>query len=65
MSEYIIKNGFVFDPVQGIKGDKADVAIKDGKIVKDVSNLQRSSMPQERRSWPVPWRSTPISQVRR
>ncbi len=37
MAEYIIKNGFVFDPVQGIKGDKSDVAIKDGKIVKDVS----------------------------
>ena len=33
MSEYVIKNGHVFDPVQGIKGDKADVAIKDGKIV--------------------------------
>jgi formylmethanofuran dehydrogenase subunit A len=35
MAEYIIRNGHVFDPVQGIKGDKADVAIKDGKIVKD------------------------------
>jgi formylmethanofuran dehydrogenase subunit A len=35
MAEYIIKNGHVFDPLQGIKGDKADVAIKDGKIVKD------------------------------
>jgi len=33
MSEYVIKNGHVFDPVQGINGDKADVAIKDGKIV--------------------------------
>ena len=33
MSEYLVKNGFVFDPVQGIKGDKADIAIKDGKIV--------------------------------
>ena len=33
MSEYLIKNGFVFDPVLGIKGDKADIAIKDGKIV--------------------------------
>ncbi len=33
MAEYLIKNGFVFDPVQGIKGDKTDVAIKDGKIV--------------------------------
>jgi formylmethanofuran dehydrogenase subunit A len=33
MSEYLIKNGFVFDPVLGIKGDKADIAIKDGKII--------------------------------
>ena len=38
MSEYIIKNGNVFDPVQGIKGDKADVAIKDGKIVDKVGS---------------------------
>jgi formylmethanofuran dehydrogenase subunit A len=36
MAEYLIKNGFVFDPTQKIKGDKADVAIKDGKIVKSV-----------------------------
>jgi formylmethanofuran dehydrogenase subunit A len=33
VAEYLIKNGFVFDPVLGIRGDKADVAIKDGKIV--------------------------------
>jgi formylmethanofuran dehydrogenase subunit A len=33
MSEYLVKKGFVFDPVQGIKGDKKDIAIKDGKIV--------------------------------
>src|SRR5512139_1011493 len=38
MSEYLIKNGFVFDPVQGIKGDKADIAVKDGKIVQGVSS---------------------------
>ena len=42
-SEYLIKNGFVFDPVQGIKGDKADVAVKDGKIVKT-----RNSRPVQR-----------------
>ena len=36
MAEYLIKNGFVFDPAQKIKGDVADVAIKDGKIVKSV-----------------------------
>jgi formylmethanofuran dehydrogenase subunit A len=33
MAEYLIKNGFVFDPVLGINGDKADIAVKDGKIV--------------------------------
>ena len=33
MSEFLIKNGFVFDPTQKIKGDVADVAIKNGKIV--------------------------------
>jgi formylmethanofuran dehydrogenase subunit A len=38
MSEYIIKNGHVFDPVQGIKGDKKDIAIKDGKIVDKVGS---------------------------
>jgi formylmethanofuran dehydrogenase subunit A len=38
MSEYIIKNGHVFDPVQGIKGDKKDIAIKDGKIVDKVAS---------------------------
>jgi formylmethanofuran dehydrogenase subunit A len=36
MSEYLIRNGFVFDPVQKIKGDKADIAVKDGKIVKST-----------------------------
>jgi formylmethanofuran dehydrogenase subunit A len=42
MAEYIIKNGHVFDPVQGIKGDKADVAIKDGKIVDKVSSSAKA-----------------------
>jgi formylmethanofuran dehydrogenase subunit A len=37
MSEIIIKNGFVFDPLQGIKGDKVDIAIKDGKIVETTA----------------------------
>ncbi|MGB7788645.1 formylmethanofuran dehydrogenase subunit A [Methanoregula sp.] len=38
MSEFIIKNGRVFDPVQGIKGDKKDIAVKDGKIVDKVGS---------------------------
>lgn len=34
MSELLIKNGFVFDPpLQGIKGDRMDIGVKDGKIV--------------------------------
>ena len=36
MAEYLIKNGFVFDPVQGINGDKKDIAIRDGKFVESV-----------------------------
>jgi len=38
MAEYLIKNGFVFDPVTGVKGDRKDVAIRDGKIVDSVSS---------------------------
>ena len=38
MSEYIIKNGHVFDPTQGIKGDKKDIAVKDDKIVDKVGS---------------------------
>jgi formylmethanofuran dehydrogenase subunit A len=36
--ELLIKNGAVYDPVNGIKGDKADISIKDGKIVNKVSS---------------------------
>jgi formylmethanofuran dehydrogenase subunit A len=32
MSDFIIKNGFVYDPVLGINGDVMDVAIKNGKM---------------------------------
>jgi len=38
MTEYIIKNGCVIDPTQGINGQKMDICIKDGKIVDKVSN---------------------------
>ena len=33
MTQILIKNGYVFDPLNGIKGEVMDVAIKDGKIV--------------------------------
>ncbi len=42
MSELLIKNGYVFDPISGIKGDKADIAIKDGKIVDKVSSKAKT-----------------------
>jgi len=31
--EWIIKNGFVYDPLNNVKGEKMDIAIKNGKIV--------------------------------
>jgi formylmethanofuran dehydrogenase subunit A len=36
MTELLIKNGFVFDPINKINGEKMDIAIKDGKIVQKV-----------------------------
>ena len=35
--ELLIKNGFVFDPINGVKGDKMDIAIKDGQIVEKIN----------------------------
>ena len=37
MAEMLIKNGFVFDPLNGINGEKMDIAIKNGKIVESVN----------------------------
>jgi len=38
MSEFLIKNGYVYDPSQGIKGERHDIAVKDGKIVESASS---------------------------
>ena len=35
--ELLIKNGFVFDPLNGIDGEKMDIAVKNGKIVASVN----------------------------
>jgi formylmethanofuran dehydrogenase subunit A len=37
MTELLIKNGFVFDPLNQINGEKLDIAIKNGKIVEKIS----------------------------
>ncbi len=33
----LIKNGMVYDPLNSVKGEKMDIAIKDGKIVEKVN----------------------------
>lgn len=38
MAAYIIKNGYVVDPVLGIDCEKKDISVKDGKIVEDAGN---------------------------
>jgi formylmethanofuran dehydrogenase subunit A len=35
--ELLIKNGFVYDPINGVNGEKMDIAVKDGKIVEKVN----------------------------
>jgi formylmethanofuran dehydrogenase subunit A len=41
--ELLIKNGFVFDPLNGINGEKMDVSIRNGKIVEKV-NEQKAKL---------------------
>ena len=38
MTELIVKNGFVYDPLNRIDGEKMDICIRDGKIVKSVKD---------------------------
>ncbi|MDD1712324.1 MAG: formylmethanofuran dehydrogenase subunit A [Methanoregulaceae archaeon] len=38
MSELLVKNARVFDPIRGIRGDRMDIAIREGRIVEDVSS---------------------------
>ncbi|MEA3488544.1 MAG: formylmethanofuran dehydrogenase subunit A [Euryarchaeota archaeon] len=38
MAEVLIKNGVVYDPLNGVKGEKKDICIRDGKVVSDVKN---------------------------
>ncbi|WOF15298.1 formylmethanofuran dehydrogenase subunit A [Methanoplanus sp. FWC-SCC4] len=43
MAEYIVKNGFVVDPVTGVNCEKMDVAVKNGKIV-DASEAKKAKV---------------------
>ena len=42
MTELIIKNGFVYDPLNQIDGQKMDICIRDGKIVESVKDSANS-----------------------
>jgi formylmethanofuran dehydrogenase subunit A len=35
--ELLIKNGFVYDPLNGVDGERMDIAVRDGKIVESVN----------------------------
>lgn len=36
----LIKNGFVFDPINAVNGEKMDIAVKNGKIVKKINERE-------------------------
>ncbi len=38
MSELLIKNAFVIDPISGINGETMDIAIRDGRVVEAVGD---------------------------
>ena len=41
MSEILVKNGYVYDPKNGVNGDVMDIAIRDGKIADGVSSAAK------------------------
>ena len=36
MTSLIVKNGYVYDPLNSIEGEKKDIFVKDGRIVEEV-----------------------------
>lgn len=36
--ELLVKNGFVYDPLNCVNGEKMEIAVKDGKIVESVND---------------------------
>jgi formylmethanofuran dehydrogenase subunit A len=41
MPELLIRNGCVFDPLNGIEGEKLDISVKDGRVVEKVGRKAR------------------------
>ncbi len=44
MTELLIKNGFVYDPLNRVNGEKTDVAVSNGKIVEKVNEKKAQSI---------------------
>jgi len=36
-NQIVIKNGFVFDPANGVEGDRMDIFVRDGIIVEKLT----------------------------
>ena len=36
MTGLLLKNGFVHDPLNGVRGEKMDIAVEEGKIVEKI-----------------------------
>lgn len=41
MAELIVKNGFVYDPLNDVDGERMDICIRDGKIVETVEDTAK------------------------
>ncbi len=41
MKPLLIKNGFVYDPLNGVNGDRMDIAIENGKIVDKIGRKRK------------------------
>jgi len=44
MVDLLIKNGFVYDPLNGVNGEKMDLAVKDGKIVDKLTGKRSKAV---------------------
>jgi formylmethanofuran dehydrogenase subunit A len=44
MAELLIRNGFVYDPLNGINGERMDIAVKDGKVVDKLQSRKKTTI---------------------
>jgi len=44
MVELLVKNGFVYDPLNRVNGEKMDIAVKDGRIVDKLSGGRKKTI---------------------